>query len=323
MISNFDVKDKENAVRMLELEERELELKDRITQLKAEPIIDEGCVGYCKVVDIAAGLQKKVDRLESDLAEHERYSDLQNRIDTNRQKKVDFLEEHAGVKDTIISLAKKRITEQKTTIEDLNSQLTEKRNRINTLHGLIRGLEAKIELLPDNFWSVVGRKDATIKQQKTTIEELKDRNIVDLHELCNLYMVELNHLKHVISARDLTIKSLTTTCQSSRTERNNLTSTIKDLEAKIESVRNGWLLSCDDVHALEAELSARKQDSEVLKNVVDAITRWNRSPIEPRRTICDIRMIIDDCVGNEKVPPETPIDEPEEPTTTFIFVELP
>jgi len=160
----------------LELENRP-ELKNQITQSKTEPLIDEGCVGCCKVVDIAAGLQKKVDPLE----------------------------EHAGVKDTVIALAMKRIAEQKTT-------LTEKRNRISTLHGLIIGLEAKIE-----------------------------------------------------------------------------------------SIRNEWLLSCDDVHALEAELYAREQDSEVLGKVVDAIARWNRSPIEPRRTICDIRMIIDDCVDKEEL----------------------
>jgi len=308
-----------NEVRMLEFEVRKLELNRTITQLKAEPSIDEECVGCCKVVDVAAGLQKKVDRLESDLAEHERYSDLQNRIDTNRQKKVDFLEEHAGVKDTIISLAKKRITEQKTTIEDLNSQLTEKRNRINTLHGLIRDLEAKTELLPDNFWSVVGRNDATIKQQKTTIEELKDQNTVDLHELYDIYEEELNGLKDDVSARDLTIKSLTTTCQSSRTERNKLTSTIKDLEAKIKSIRNGWVLSCDDVHALEAELSARKQDSEVLLKVVEIVKRDDNCPT----IINQLADLLVDYLDAPEGPPETPIDEPEEPTTTFVFLELP
>ena len=70
---------------------------------KTEPIIDEGCVGCCKVVDVAAGLQKKLD------------------------------------------------------------ERTE----------IIRELRSKIELVPDNFWAVMGRKNATIQKQSNTIEDLE------------------------------------------------------------------------------------------------------------------------------------------------------
>ena len=193
-----ELSDLAHNVRMLELEVQELELNARITQLKAEQLIDEECVGCCKVVDVAARLQKELDEC--------------------RRNKNKF---------------------------------------------------------------------------EVTIHERDE---------------EIDMLKYVISARDLTIKSLTSMCQSSGTERNRLASTIEGLEAKIKSVRNGWLLSCDDVQALEAELSARKGDSEVLLKVVDTIRCWESTPIGGLAAVTEIKDIIDDYLD---------APEPDEPVCSF------
>jgi hypothetical protein len=77
MISSLDVKDKENDVRVLELEVRELELNDRITQLKAEQLIDEGCVGCCKVVDID---KEEIDRLKVELSTRKQDSEVLKKV---------------------------------------------------------------------------------------------------------------------------------------------------------------------------------------------------------------------------------------------------
>ena len=56
-----------SEVRILELEERKLELEKHITQLKAEQLIDGccvGCAGPCMVVDVSANLQKELDHIE-------------------------------------------------------------------------------------------------------------------------------------------------------------------------------------------------------------------------------------------------------------------
>ena len=50
-----------DEVHILRREHEKLELEKRIAELKAEPTIDEGCVGCCKVVDVAAKLQKELE----------------------------------------------------------------------------------------------------------------------------------------------------------------------------------------------------------------------------------------------------------------------
>jgi len=141
------------------------------------------------------------------------------------QKKVDSLDEHAGVKDTVIALAMKRIAEQKTT-------LTERHNRISTLHGLIRGLEAKIE-----------------------------------------------------------------------------------------SIRNGWLLSCNDVHAIEAELLTRKDDSKVLMTVVKIVDMCWKNKIVPVTAMTQLKEVLEDYIDAPEGPPETSVDEQKKPTAMFVFTE--
>ena len=77
----------------------------------------------------------------------------------------------------------------------------------------------------------------------------------------------------------------------------------------------------DDIRGIEAELSARKEDSDVLMKVVGMIRAWNISPIEPRGTINDIRNVVKDYLDAPEGP-ETPIDDLYR-TTVSVFLEMP
>lgn len=69
-----------DAVRTLKLEVQKIELENRLAQLKAEPIIDEGCVGCCKVVDVAARLQEALEDTETKLVGCRRLIDYRDHI---------------------------------------------------------------------------------------------------------------------------------------------------------------------------------------------------------------------------------------------------
>lgn len=89
------IEDMTDAVRMLELELRKLELNKQIRQMKAEPPVDDaciGCAGPCGVVDVAAKLREEIDRMK--------------RVHANQKVHIHNLE---------------------SLIDDVTSQLTEKR----------------------------------------------------------------------------------------------------------------------------------------------------------------------------------------------------
>ena len=136
-----------------------------------------------------------------------------------------------------------------------------------------------------------------------TIEELRDQNIEDLKEMYDFHEGELEWFKDRVSGRDLTIESL---------------------NKMIESVRNGWFLSCDTVHALEAELSTRRKDSEVLMTVVEIVKEWKTlSAMVPTYDMRHLRDLVKDYFGAPEGPPEPPIDESQEITVTVALLELP
>lgn len=83
-----------------------------------------------------------------------------------------------------------------------------------------------------------------------------------------------------------------------------------------------------DIGCLEVELSARKQDSEVLTKVVKTVDTWHRCMIPTSLTGCtDLIKVLDDILVDyldaPEGPDDTPIDEPQEITVTFAFLELP
>jgi uncharacterized coiled-coil protein SlyX len=119
-----------SEVRILELEVKKIALENLLAQLKAEQTIDEGCVGCCKVVDIAADLQKKLD---------------------------DAMTENVELSDTIdrmfnVAAARERgIADLNRIIEELNDRTTFDAKHIDRLNKVIishineiRGLDAEL-----------------------------------------------------------------------------------------------------------------------------------------------------------------------------------
>jgi DNA polymerase II small subunit/DNA polymerase delta subunit B len=71
---------------------------------------------------------------------------------------------------------------------------------------------------------------------------------------------------------------------------------------------------------LEAELSARKEDSEVLIKVADIV---RDDTIGCSRALGMIGSLLTDYLGAPEVPKDTSIDEPQEITVTVALLELP
>ena len=74
----------------------------------------------------------------------------------------------------------------------------------------------------------------------------------------------------------------------------------------------------DEIRGLEAELSARKEDSEVLMKVVGVIRIWDAPPsdVDTRK----VRALLEDYLD---APENTPIDEPNEITIKVDWLEIP
>lgn len=200
-----------DEVHILRREHEKLELEKRIAELKAEPTIDEGCVGCCKVVDVAARLQEELEDTETKLVGCRNLIDDRDRIIRemdvtisdlmDNDKKINgFLDEYrvtvdnrdktikelkyrnivdlhelydldkaernklaSTIKDLNLELTKKRAI-----IEDLNAQLTERRNRINTLHGLIKDVDAELSARKEDSEVLMKVVDAIRELQNLT-----------------------------------------------------------------------------------------------------------------------------------------------------------
>ena len=176
-----------------------------------EQTINEGCVGCCKVVDVAAKLQEELDECN----------------------------------------------ERCTLLGSHNMQIT-----------------------------------ANLLDRKAIIEELKDRNTEDLNELYALDKAELSSMK-------------------------------SDYEIILQNRRNMGDKLEDNIKGLEAELSARKEDSQVLKKVVELTRDWLDTPMPDRSAMNRIEYLVRDYLDAPEGPPETSIDENRDITITFAFLELP
>ena len=215
-----------------------------VSNVETAPIINEECVGCCKVVDVAAKLQKKLDEYKETI--------LVERIDHDAEKKM----------------INRKFCED---LRKLNAIIEELKQRIGEKNGIIIQINLR----------AIGM-DAEIKERDALIEELKDRNVEDLNEL---YAID-------------------------KAERNKLASTIKDLNleltkkrAIIDEITRLRVNEVEKTESLEAELSARKEDSAVLKKVVDEVKEWGDATSDPssytRRTnavtLDRIAFIIKDC----------------------------
>ena len=268
------------------------------------PIINEECARCCKVVDIAAKLQEKLDEYKETI--------LVERIDRAAEKKM------------------------------INRKFCED---LRKLHATIEEYKEAIQL--ERIDHITTLK--TVNQyHHTKIKALKDSNIDDLKELYDFHEGELEWFKDVISTRDLSIKALTIMCQSSGSIRNDLTSTIGEKDKMLEKyrceivgLRDMHDVVWDKVHALEAELviskgvvtakdihiaglkaelSARKDDSAVLMEVVEII---KDDTIPNSKVPCVIFNLVKDYLDAPEGPPETPIDDLYKVTVAYTFLELP
>ena len=281
MISSFDVENEENEVRMIELEVQKLELENRLAQLKAEQSIDEECVGCCKVVDVAANLQKDLDEVRGILINKD---------------------------DVIINLHK--------TIYDFKTIETQETDR---LHKIILDMDVTISDLMDNDRKINGFLDeyrVTVENRDKTIEELKDKNIEDLHELYDLYEEELNQVKSD------SVIMLT----NYHNVNNRLETTIADLNSQLtERKTDHAAIRTLNQHiiSLEAELSARKDDSAVLMKVVEIVKNWDDTTGRAFPTLYKILDKLVDYTDAPEGPPETPIDDLYKVTVSYAFLEMP
>lgn len=149
-----------------------------------------------------------------------------------------------------------------------------------------------------------------LRKKNATIEELKDRNIEDLHELYDLYERELKQVKS-----DSVI--MLTNCHNVN---NRLETTIEDREHEIKVLKDTIKLDIREIDGLEVELSALKDDSAVLMKVVEIV---RDDKIYPHGAIHELADLLVDYLDAPEGPPETPIDEPQEITITVAFLELP
>ena len=90
----------------------------------------------------------------------------------------------------------------------------------------------------------------------------------------------------------------------------------------------GFKLMTDDmqehIESLEAELSARKEDSEVLMKVVEAVRKYDGSYKNgTMNSFARIYSIVVDYLDAPEDPEDTPIDEPNEITVKIAWLELP
>jgi len=104
---------------------------------------------------------------------------------------------------------------------------------------------------------------------------------------------------------------------------------IEDLDSQLTEkcaiIEEITRLRVDEVETrqgIEAELSARKEDSRVLMRVVEIVKNWDDSTGRAFPTLTQMLDELADYIDAPEVPPETPIDESRE-ITIGVFLELP
>ena len=193
------------------------------------------------------------------------------------------------------------------------------------LHKIIDDLESKLSEKPDtigmlnhttNIETVVlesGTNSEIIKEYESTIEELKDRNFEDLKELYDLYEAELRGIKadraSIKSDHDIMFQN----------HRNTVAKLLDDI-SRLEREISGLLCLRDMYDGLKAELSARKQDSEMLIKVADIV---RDDTIGCGRSLGMIGSLLTDYLGAPEGPEDTTIDEVPAIIVTRGYLELP
>ena len=225
-----------------------LEIKNRITELKAEQLIDERCV----VVDTIANIR----------------GELKDCCECNKVLEDD----NFSLRETINDMAKKHV------------------------------------------------------RYKNTIKELKDQNIEDLKEMYDFREGELEWFKDRITENDETIVRMRSVFVTRKLDAQDLACVIRDLTSQLTEKRTIineiTRLRVNEVETrqdLEAELSARKQDSEILMKVVKVIEDDSVGNNKAANLIADIVGYYDAPEG----PEDTSLDEVPTIVVTCGYLELP
>lgn len=276
-----------NDVRTLELEVRKLELEKRIAQLKAEPFIDEdcvGCAGPCMVVDVAAKLQEKFDEYKEAV----------------RLERI----EHVAVLQAVNQRHHVEINKlQAENIEDLKEQYDLAKDELNKLKhqlNICRGSGTAHNI------HIAGLKK-TIDEGDRMLEKYGDK-ITCLRKMhggvvgrVHARVADIEGLKKELS----TCKQNEDDCKGKFVEQAQL---------------NGVLLW--QIGDLKTELSVRKQDSEVLMKVVEIVRQWDAEHTGVYPNLYQLNKLYDCLVDYLDAPEELDVDGHQDVSVTVALLEL-
>ena len=173
-----------DEVHILRREHEKLELEKRIAELKAKPPIDEGCVGCCKVVDVAARLQEELEDTEIKLVGCRNLIDDRDRIIREMDVTISDLMDNDKKINGFLDEYQVTVGNRDKTIEEYKETIR--------LERIDRAAEKKII-------NRIFCED--LRKLNATIEELKDRNAEDLYKQYSLDKEEIDRLKDELSAR--------------------------------------------------------------------------------------------------------------------------
>lgn len=177
----------------------------------------------------------------------------------------------------------------------------------------------------DIFKGVIHEQHEEIEAKREIIEKGRE-TIDDLNQVIEVLEYDLGICKGSGTANDLYIAGLKSNNEAHGfviDELKRSVSDFRDITAYLKNINKQHEKVVSDLMntnvGLESELSARKKDSVMLMQVVEALCDWNSDPINPRRTIKRIRAITEDYVN----PPEPPTDEEHHVVVKMAFLELP
>ena len=164
---------------------------------------------------------------------------------------------------------------------------------------------------------VVNRKfSEDLRKLNATIEGLKDSNIEDLKEQKRLEL-KLHHAK---SDYEIMRTNHCNTVNKLKDDIEDLNSAIDGLAAERDDLKQMLSAASVVIEKLEAEVAARKGDSEVLMKVVEIVKNWDDSTGRAFPTLIKILDELVDYTDAPEGPPETPIDDL---YRVSVFLEMP
>ena len=293
-VSTADLEDRRNNVEMLWLDAVEHKLQKELAELQ-DTTIDKNCIGCWQKLDECRKLESIRVQCDTELIDK-----LHMEIH-NQNKTIDELNERytrlAAVKDVLYYRSEEQqntIDEYRETVENRDKTIERRGDAIKRQLRTIEGLEAELK-----------DKDKAIGKCLRRIDDhLQDK--ARMQQRINGLEYDLRICKGSGTAQDIYIAGLR--------------KVIKDLkDNQLEDLKELSIYDQHEIEGLEAELSARKGDSEVLMKVVDVIRRWGDERIPSRSAMNQIAYVTKDYLNA----PESPIEEEHGITAKMAFLEMP